>query len=100
MELLLGWLIKQTPIMVVMGVIIWWLQKRLDKVETEKKEIQKEMADSRNDILQSVNALETLKQRLGDESKEDATTKQAMLQKLTEIKTIVSTILYNENQRR
>jgi hypothetical protein len=100
MEVLLGWLLKQTPIIVVLGVIIWWLQNRLNKVEDEKKQLQKEMADFNKDMLQNFGALESLQKRLGEDSKEDASTKQLILQKLTEIKTIVSTILYNENQRK
>ena len=98
MELILGWLLKQTPVMVVMGVVIWWLQNKLKSVEAEKKEMAKEMAESSKDMLQSFNALEHLQKKLGEDGKEDANTKQLILQKLTEIKTIVSTILYNDRQ--
>lgn len=93
MELLLGWLLKQAPVMVVMGLVIWWLQNKVTKLEDERKELTK-------DFTTSLHTLENLHKKLGDDSKEDATTKQLMLQKLTEIKTIVSTILYNENNRR
>jgi hypothetical protein len=93
MELVLGWLLEQTPVMVVMGLVIYWLQNRLKTVEDKKEELTK-------DFTASLNALESLHKKLGEDGKEDATTKQLMLQKLTEIKTIVSTILYNENNRK
>ncbi len=93
MELVLGWLLKQAPTIVIMGLIIWWLQKRLTKVEEERKELTKDFTDS-------LNTLDKLHSKIGEDNKEDATTKQLMLQKLTEIKTIVSTILYNENQKK
>lgn len=93
MELVLAWLLKQAPVMVVMGLVIFWLQKRLKDVEDKREELTK-------DFTSSLNALESLHKKLGEDGKEDATTKQMMLQKLTEIKTIVSTILYNENNRK
>lgn len=30
------WLFKQAPVVVILGVIIWWLADRLKKVEAEK----------------------------------------------------------------
>lgn len=44
-----GWLIEQIPVVVVMGVVIWWLARKLDKVE-----------DQRNALSESFMKLTTL----------------------------------------
>jgi arsenate reductase-like glutaredoxin family protein len=98
MELVLGWLLKQTPVIVVMGIVIYWLQNKLTQAEKENKELTKLMSESSKDLAQTLSALENLKNKLGEDSKEDATTKQLILQKLTEIKTMVSTLLFNEKK--
>lgn len=38
-----SWLLEQAPLTVILGVIIWWLAKKLNKVETERDEISKEV---------------------------------------------------------
>lgn len=38
---LLLWLLQQSPVFVVMGVVIWWLVKRYEKAEDEKTELAK-----------------------------------------------------------
>jgi hypothetical protein len=38
-ECISSWLLDQAPVIVVMGVVIWWLAKRLTKAEDEKKEL-------------------------------------------------------------
>jgi hypothetical protein len=38
-----SWLIEQAGLVVVMGVVIWWLAKRYEKVEDEKGELAKEV---------------------------------------------------------
>lgn len=40
---LLPWLLEQAPLTVVLGVIIWWLVKKLTKVEKDRDEISKEV---------------------------------------------------------
>ena len=37
------WLLEQAPVIVLMGVVIWWLAKRLIKSENEKDELSKEV---------------------------------------------------------
>ena len=39
MEVLTGWLLEQGPIVVVMGVVIVWMAKRLSKSEDEKTKL-------------------------------------------------------------
>lgn len=36
---LTDWLLQQAPVIVVMGTVIWWLQKRLTKRELELKKV-------------------------------------------------------------
>ena len=38
-EGLIGWLMDQAPVIAVMGVVIWWLAKRLTKAEDEKDKL-------------------------------------------------------------
>jgi hypothetical protein len=38
-ECISSWLLDQAPVIVVMGVVIWWLAKRLTKAEDEKNEL-------------------------------------------------------------
>jgi len=35
----ISWLLDQAPVIAVMGVVIWWLAKRLTKAEDEKNEL-------------------------------------------------------------
>lgn len=37
------WLVEQAGLVVVMGVVIYWLAKRYEKVENEKGELAKEV---------------------------------------------------------
>jgi len=37
------WLLEQAPVIVLMGVVIWWLAKRLIKSENEKDELAKDV---------------------------------------------------------
>ena len=38
-----GWLVQQAPVIVVMGVVVWWLAKRYEKAENDKSELAKEV---------------------------------------------------------
>lgn len=40
---LIPWLLEQAPLTVVLGVVIWWLVKKLSSVEKERDEISKEV---------------------------------------------------------
>lgn len=71
-----GWLLEQAPVIVVMGVVIWWLAKRLVKSENEKDEMSKEVI--------KITTLWELKANKMDE--EDKTTKKEILNLLQEIK--------------
>lgn len=37
------WLLEQAPVIALMGVVIWWLAKRLIKSENEKDELAKDV---------------------------------------------------------
>ena len=40
---ILTWLLQQAPVIVVLGVVIWWLAKRLEKVEEQKETLSKDV---------------------------------------------------------
>jgi intracellular sulfur oxidation DsrE/DsrF family protein len=40
---LVSWLVQQAPVVVVMGAAIYWLAKKLNKAETEKDEMAKDV---------------------------------------------------------
>ena len=76
---LIPWLLEQAPLTVVLGVIIWWLVKKLAKVEKERDDISKEViklatlwekkteqAEGEDDELkrQILNSLEEIKNTL------------------------------------
>ena len=37
------WLLEQAPVIVLMGVVIWWLAKRLIKAENDKDELSRDV---------------------------------------------------------
>jgi hypothetical protein len=43
MDALLTWLLQQAPVVVVMGVVIWWLAKQLLKKDKMVTELSKEV---------------------------------------------------------
>jgi hypothetical protein len=67
------WLLQQAPVIVVMGIVIYWLAKRLEKAQEEK------------DVLsRDVVKLTTLWQEQSDNGKDEE-----ILRLLSEIKSIV-----------
>jgi heme/copper-type cytochrome/quinol oxidase subunit 2 len=40
---IVNWLVQQAPVVVVMGVIIWYLAKKLNKAESDKDEMAKDV---------------------------------------------------------
>lgn len=88
-ELIVQWLIQQAesaPLLFVMAVIIYWLQAKLKQVETEKKDLAK-------DVNEIVALWERNGHKLNEDSREDADTKKEILTKLTEIKTLIKAFL-------
>jgi len=71
-----SWLLQQAPVIVVMGVVIWWLAKRLVKAEDEKDLLSK-------DVIKISTLWESKADKM-DGSKEE------ILKLLAEIKQIVS----------
>lgn len=71
-----GWLIEQAPVVVVMGVVVWWLAKRLVKAEDDKDNLSKEVI--------KITTLWEAKAAKMDE--DDKTTKQQIITLLNEIK--------------
>ena len=43
MESILTWLFEQVSVIIVMGLVIWWLQKRLIKSEEQKDSLSKDV---------------------------------------------------------
>lgn len=71
-----SWLLDQAPMTIVMGVVIWWLSKKLSKVESERDEISKEVIK-----------LATLWEKKTEQSEgEDDFLKREILKSLEEIK--------------
>lgn len=70
------WLLQQAPVIVVMGVVIWWLAKRLVKSEDEKDLLSK-------DVIKISTLWEAKADKMDDNKDE-------ILKLLTEIKQIVS----------
>jgi cytochrome c-type biogenesis protein CcmH/NrfF len=69
-----NWLLQQSPVIIVMGIVIWWLAKRLEKAQDEK------------DVLsRDVIKITTLWEEKASDSKDEE-----IIKLLTEIKGIVS----------
>ena len=56
-----AWLIEQAPVIVVMGLVIYWLVQRLNKLEKEKEDMARDvirvatMWEEKSDRLESNN---------------------------------------------
>lgn len=74
-----AWLIEQAPVIVLMGVVIYWLANRLIKSEAEKDELAK-------DVIKVATLWEEKSDKLGDASEK---TKEQMLELLRDIKMLV-----------
>lgn len=75
------WLLEQAPVVVVMGVVVWWLAKRLVKAEDEKDSLSRE-------VIKITTLWETKADKMDTEDKE---TKQQILALLNEIKASMPT---------
>jgi cytochrome c-type biogenesis protein CcmH/NrfF len=71
-----SWLLEQAPVIVVMGIVIWWLAKRLVKSETEKDEMAK-------DVIKITTLWESKADKMSDE---DEATKREIISLLHDIK--------------
>lgn len=74
------WLIQQAPVIVVMGIVIYWLSKRLVRAEDQKDELSKE-------VIKLTTIWEEKGKSLGEE---DRYTKQEILTILQEIKLLLT----------
>tara|TARA_R110000737_G_C14589491_1_gene487233 strand:+ start:547 stop:789 length:243 start_codon:yes stop_codon:yes gene_type:complete len=79
MEELLQWLLGQPGMIIIMGVVIWWLQRKLLKVESEKDKLSQ-------DVIKLTTTWENKAVSLGDGDKDF---KEKVLALLNEIKGIV-----------
>jgi hypothetical protein len=56
---LVSWLVQQAPVVVVMGAAIYWLSKKLNKAESDKDELAKDVIklttlwEEKNDKLEA-----------------------------------------------
>jgi len=40
---IVNWLLTQSPIVIILAVIIWWLAKRLERAENDKSDLAKDV---------------------------------------------------------
>ena len=73
------WLLEQAPVIVLMGVVIWWLAKRLIKSQSEKDELAK-------DVIKVATLWEEKSEKLEENSTK---TKEQILELLRDIKMLV-----------
>jgi len=78
-EGILGWLLDQAPVIVIMGIVIWWLQKRLIKSEEDK-------TDLSNAVIKLTTLWEAKANELGNESDEEKQFRKETLALLNEIR--------------
>lgn len=71
-----SWLLDQAPVVVIMGVIVWWLAKRLVKAEDDKDLLSKE-------VIKITTLWEV---KAGKMDEDDKATKQQIISSLNEIK--------------
>lgn len=71
------WLLQQSPVIAVMGIVIWWLTKRLEKAQEDKDTLSK-------DVVKLTTIWE-------EKYEKEANKEEQIIQLLTEIKVIVST---------
>ena len=63
MDALLTWLLQQAPVVVVMGVVIWWLAKQLTRKDKLVSELSKE-------VIKLTTLWETKSEQLSDNTSE------------------------------
>jgi hypothetical protein len=63
MDALLTWLLQQAPVVIVMGVVIWWLAKQLTKKDKLVSELSKE-------VIKLTTLWETKSEQLSDNTSE------------------------------
>jgi hypothetical protein len=83
------WLLEQAPVIVLMGVVIFWLAKRLSQSEKEKDDLAKE-------VIKLATLWEEKSDKL-DESGDKA--KEQILEFLRDIKMLVRNIIDKMNER-
>lgn len=71
-----GWLLQQAPVVVVMGIVIYWLSKRLVKSEDEKDKLS-------TSVIKLTTLWESKASELGEDDKEF---KEKVLESLNDIK--------------
>jgi len=83
------WLLEQAPVIVLMGVVIVWLARKLSKSEKEKDELSK-------DVIK----LATLWEEKSDKLDEHADkSKEQILEFLRDIKMLVKNIITRMNEK-
>lgn len=75
-EGILNWLLEQAPVIALMGVVIWWLAKRLVKSEDQKEKLSE-------NVIKITTLWESKASDLGEDDKEF---KEKVLHGLNEIK--------------
>jgi translation initiation factor 2B subunit (eIF-2B alpha/beta/delta family) len=84
---LIDWLIQQSPVIVVMGVVIYWLAKRLTKAENDKDELAKDVIKLTTLWEEKNDKIEERNHKLNEKNEK---VNEQILELLREIKLIVS----------
>jgi hypothetical protein len=78
------WLLEQIGMVVVMGLAIWWLAKRLVQAEKEKDKLSQ-------DVIKLTTMWESKASSMTDELEEDKKRKDLIIALLSEIKGMLTT---------
>jgi uncharacterized protein YgfB (UPF0149 family) len=83
------WLLEQAPVIVLMGVVIVWLARRLSKSEKEKDELAK-------DVIKLATLWEEKSDKMDDNADK---AKEQILEFLRDIKMLVKSIIIRMNEK-
>jgi len=83
----LTWLLEQAPVVVILGVVIWWLQKRYTKAIDDKDSLAKDVIKLTTLWEEKSDKLEERSEKLGDKSERFS---EQVLELLREIKALVT----------
>jgi hypothetical protein len=84
---LLTWLLEQAPVVVILGVVIWWLQKKYTKAIDDKDSLAKEVIKLTTLWEEKSDKLEERSEKMGDKNEKFS---ELVLELLRDIKALVT----------
>lgn len=69
---MLDWLIQQAPVIVVMGVVIWWLQRELRETRDDLKEANLRNHETNEQVIKLTTLWEATAENIGKARKQKA----------------------------